>query len=248
MKRKGMLRPTRSYLVCFIFVCLCVILEPSFAEQSSSTSDSLITTEEFHQNSIHNQSEHSLVKPQLSGKKIFFPVVPVPVGNFHTDLMAHPRPSKETVIMNGTHSTQQIQDIYALNANMQRNLVFDDAQSGYPMKRGLKNSVDVSINGDVPGSSKENNWLDSGTDDSGIENTVDNATVSKQYGDPVDYQSQTGSPEQHRLGNYMNIVVSGVDVRATNTVEGGNAVATSNIIIKPVQIINCPTEVEEKLK
>jgi hypothetical protein len=46
----------------------------------------------------------------------------------------------------------------------------------------------------------------------------------------------------------MNIDVSGVDVRAMNTVQGGSAVATSNIIIKPVQIINCPPEVEEKIK
>jgi hypothetical protein len=89
---------------------------------------------------------------------------------------------------------------------------------------------------------------DRGTDGVGIENMVDNATVSRQHGNPVNYQSHTGSPEQQRLGNYMNIVVSGVDVRATNTVEGGSAVATSNIIIKPVQIINCPPEVEEKLK
>jgi hypothetical protein len=89
------------------------------------------------------------------------------------------------------------------------------------MKKGLKNAMNISINGDGQEQSKENNWLDSGTDDSGIENTVDNAMVSKQHGDPVDYQSQTGSPEQQRLGNYMNIVVGGVDVRATNTVEGG---------------------------
>lgn len=248
MKIKGMLRPTRSYLVCSIFVCLCVILEPSFAEQSSSTSDSLINTEESHQNFIHDQSEHSLVKPQFSGKEISFPIAPIQAGKFHTDLMVHQRPSKETVVVNGTHSTQQMQDMNALNAKMQRDIVFDDAQSGDPMKNGLRNAMDISINGDVREQSKENNWLNSGTDDSGIENTVDNAMVSKQHGVPVDYKSQTGSPEKQRLGNYMNIDVSGIEVRAINTVEGGSAVATSNIIIKPVQIINCPPEVEEKLK
>jgi len=46
----------------------------------------------------------------------------------------------------------------------------------------------------------------------------------------------------------MNIDVSGITVSAINTVEGGSAVATSNIIIKPVQIIVCSSEVEEKLR
>ena len=48
--------------------------------------------------------------------------------------------------------------------------------------------------------------------------------------------------------NSMNIDVRGIYVRAVNTVPGGNAVATSNIVIKPVQILICPPEVEEKLK
>jgi hypothetical protein len=43
----------------------------------------------------------------------------------------------------------------------------------------------------------------------------------------------------HHLGNYSNIDVSGIDVKAINTVEGGSAVVTSNIVIEPVQIVNC---------
>jgi hypothetical protein len=244
---KSMPRHTRSYLVCFIFVCLCLILEPSVAEQSSH--NHLSNIKEFDQNFIHHdhQSEPSPVQPQLSGREIFFPIASNQVGNFPPDLMPHSQPSKETLTMNSSHSAQQIQNMYALNAKMQRDIVFDDAQSAEPMKKGLKNSMDLSINGNGQEPSK-NNWLDSGTDDGGIESMVDNAMVSRQHGNPVNYQSHSGSPEQQRLGNYMNIVVSGVDVSATNTVEGGSAVATSNIIIKPVQIINCPPEVEEKLK
>jgi hypothetical protein len=48
--------------------------------------------------------------------------------------------------------------------------------------------------------------------------------------------------------NNMNINVRGISVRAVNTMPGGKAVATSNIVIKPVQILICPPEVEEKLK
>ena len=239
-----------ALLVCVLFVFLSLMGFSVAEETLLNTADSLNMIEEFHQNFIQHdhQSEPSLVQPQLSGKEIFFPSVSHQMGNFPPDLMPHSQPLKETVTMNGSHSTRQIQNMYALNAKMQRDIVFDDAQSGDPMKRGLKNSVDVSINGNGQRPSKEDTWPDSRTDDSGIENTVDNAMVSKQHGDPVDYQSQTGSPEQQRLGNYMNIDVSGIEVRAINTVEGGNAVATSNIIIKPVQIINCPPEVEEKLK
>jgi hypothetical protein len=110
----------------------------------------------------------------------------------------------------------------------------------------------IAINGNGQTLYKNNTWLDSESDD-GIENMVDNAMmgsaiVSKQHDGPVNYQSHSGSPEQQRLGNYMNIDVSGINVQAMNTVQGGSAVATSNIEIKPVQIINCPPEVEEKLK
>ena len=56
------------------------------------------------------------------------------------------------------------------------------------------------------------------------------------------------SAQLQPIGNNLNIDVSGISVSAINTVQGGSAVATSNIIIKPVQIIICPSEVEEKLK
>lgn len=46
------------------------------------------------------------------------------------------------------------------------------------------------------------------------------------------------------LGNNMIIDVSGISVSAINTVKGGSATATSNIIIRPVQIILCPSEVK----
>lgn len=241
-------RHTRSYLVCSIFICLCLFLEPSSAEKGSP--NYLTNIEDFRQNFIHHdyQSEPSLIQPQLSGNEIFFPIDSYnQVGDLPPAYMPHSQPSKETVIMNGSNSKHQMQDMYALNAKMQRDIVFDDAQSVDSMKKGLKNSEDISIDRNRPKPSIGNNWMDSRIDDGVIENIVDNATVFKQHDDPVYYQSSTGSPEQ-RLGNYMNIVVSGVDVRATNTVRGGSAVATSNIIIKPVQIINCPPEVEEKLK
>jgi hypothetical protein len=48
--------------------------------------------------------------------------------------------------------------------------------------------------------------------------------------------------------NNLNIDVSGISVRAINTVPGGTAIATSNIKIEPVQIIVESSEVSEKIK
>ena len=67
--------------------------------------------------------------------------------------------------------------------------------------------------------------------------------MNKAYGTGADGDSGKSHP-----GNYMNIDVSGITVSAINTVAGGSAVATSNIIIKPVQVIIYPSEVDEKLK
>ena len=51
-----------------------------------------------------------------------------------------------------------------------------------------------------------------------------------------------------RLENYLNIEVKGISVRAINSVEGGSASATSNIIIEPVQIIKVASQAAEKLR
>jgi len=50
------------------------------------------------------------------------------------------------------------------------------------------------------------------------------------------------------LENRLDITVKGISVRAINTVEGGKATATSNIIIEPVQIIKLAPPAAEKLR
>lgn len=241
---KNVLRPTGVMVWVSVFICLCLIGQS--AATLSNTNDPLNRVKEFHSNFIAHdqQSMPSVGQFQLPyngakepGSKTFPP-----------DLMPHSLPVKQQIDMDNSHSEQQVQDMYALNTNMQRDIVFDDTQSGDPMKKGLKNSMNIAIKGNGNGQTKGNGWQDGSSDDMGIENFVDNAVSSQQHDGPVNYQSQSGSSSQQRLGNYMNIDVSGINVQATNTVEGGSAVATSNIEIKPVQIINCPPEVEEKLK
>ena len=50
------------------------------------------------------------------------------------------------------------------------------------------------------------------------------------------------------LENRLDITVKGISVRAINTVEGGKATATSNIIIEPVQIIEVTSQATDKLR
>jgi hypothetical protein len=65
--------------------------------------------------------------------------------------------------------------------------------------------------------------------------TVDNALSS----------GMTNRGQKSNPGNYLNIDVSGITVSAINTIEGGSAVATSNIILKPVQLIVNSPEIAE---
>jgi hypothetical protein len=252
LNMKNMPRHTRIPLVCFAFICLSLILEPSLAVQESGGVGTIGNVKEFHNNFVH----HSSPKQTLTNSQIYnnsdilenalhqTPSVAV----FPPELMPRSPSEKETIVMNSTNSVKQVRKIYAMNTNIQREIVFDDVQSGDPMKKGLKNTMDIGISGNGGSPSKNKAWWDSELADEGIENAVDKAVSSDQHAGPVYYESHSGSPGSEHMGNYMNIDVSGIDVKAINTVEGGSAVATSNIVIQPVQIINCPPEVEEKLK
>jgi hypothetical protein len=240
---ENVLRPTSEIILVSIFVCLCLIGQS--AATLPGTTDPLYRIKDFHSKFIAHDKNLMpfLIHPHLSYKWMREPgLKPSP-----PDLMPHSLPMKQHIAMNNSHSVKQVQDMDALNTNMRRDIVFDEVQSSDPVKDGLKNSMNIVINGNGPGQPKSNAWLEGSSDDS-IENLVDNAVSSTQHYGPGFYGSQSGSSAQQRLGNYMNIDVSGINVKAVNTVQGGSAVATSNIEIKPVQIITCTPEAEEKLK
>lgn len=77
-------------------------------------------------------------------------------------------------------------------------------------------------------------------------NLQDISVSDEESGDIV--LDPAGNYDNWQQGNYLSIDVHDISVSAINTMKGGNAIATSNIIIEPVQIIVCPSEVEEKLK
>jgi len=209
---------------------------------AADSTDPLSRIKEFHSDFINHvgQLDTSLMKPQFLDIDPKLEIV-------SQDLTPHFSPMIENIAMNSSHSEQQVKNINAFNTNMRRDIIFDDTQSGDAKDENLKNSLDIKINGNMQEQSKNDNWPRS-PDDMAIENIIDNALGSYQYSDPVYLQSRNGPPTQQHFGNSINIDVSGINVQAINTVEGGSAVATSNIEIQPVQIINCPPEVDEKLK
>jgi len=131
--------------------------------------------------------------------------------------------SKESTVIDGPAPSTQVGDLMAVNAKKERDITFDEWQTGND-STGFLNTMDIGVNPD-----KNTDKMDESN--------------SEWLGRGSRSKAQSKAP-----GNYLNVEVSKISVTATNTVEGGSAVATSNIIIKPVQYIVCPSEVEEKLK
>jgi hypothetical protein len=149
-------------------------------------------------------------------------------------------PVKENVFMEGSQSHEQVADLKSLNTVKERNIVYGDCQTE-SSEEGAGNFMEISVTG--AGDGEKGSDFGGAYGDFGIEQKIDEVLAS----DPGSRSSRSGfGPQDQR--NYMDIDVSGISVTAINTVPNGNAVATSNIIIKPVQIIESPSEVGEKLK
>jgi hypothetical protein len=168
----------------------------------------------------------------------------------HSGFESVPRsePSKESISLTELNSSCQVSDMTSVNSEKERNIVCNEVQDGDPDAMGLVNNLDLKISG-------QNTEIDTdllvGEPRDDIEEIVDKAlnSCSESSSDTgMSPEQRAQSSQQLHLGNNVNVDVHGISVSALNTAEGGSAVATSNIIIKPVQIIVCPSEVEEKLK
>lgn len=224
--------PTGALLVGATIVCLCLMLGASATEQRL--------------NLIHPQFESGIGQLKLPNNNThIFPWAsrrPQVSLTHSTDFILHIAPVEEKIRLNQSYSDHQVQGLKAMNALRQRDIFYDELQNGDPEAQGLANFLDVRVTGEEY-SEKEWSIADEGED---IEKIVDDK-LNSCMNDSRSQAKGTQRPSQ-RLGNSMNIDVHGITVSAINTVEGGSAVATSNIIIKPVQIIVCSSEVEEKLK
>ncbi len=245
-----LLKPTGGMLVGIIFICLLQGL--AAGDASSASTDALSRMEEFHSDFIRHQEKLTLGQLQhpenaapYAARQLLGPESHAP--DLHApDLMLHPPPTSERTILNGSDPEAWVKDLSAVNSMKQRDLVYGESQFRGPGRQGLVNSMNVMVSGERNRAKED--W--SGGERAGdfnIEGLVDGALGKGMRKNDAHGKTSNGrGPKQE--GNYLNVDVSGISVSAINTVEGGSAVATSNIIIKPVQIIVSPAEVDEKLR
>ena len=158
---------------------------------------------------------------KVGADTISFPWSSLQILPMRTALSGSISTSKEEILMNSSYPRANVRDMSAINSIKQRDLFYNDSQNG--SYQGLVNSQDISVSG------KEN----------------DNSAY--EVASPKWQKNGIGGRELIHIGNYLSIDVHGISVSAMNTMEGGNAVATSNIIIEPVQVIDCPSEIKVKL-
>ncbi len=239
-----MIGPIGLMLMGATFICLCIMLSASAADTPANLPDLQSELKQSGSVPFGHPDAGTIGQLKTAGGTINFPwsTEQNPDMQHHLrDLMPQSLPSREKIALTGPSSVARVSDLKAINSVTQRDINYDEAQNGDPESQGLANSLDVSITGQK--AAKDDGF---GKDESGddIEKIVDNAFNNGTKNREID--GKTAKSVQ--LGNNMNINVNGISVSAINTVEGGSAVATSNIVIKPVQIIISPSEVEEKLK
>lgn len=244
-------KPTGAMLVGVIFICLLQGL--AAGDASSASADALGKMKEFHSDFIHHQQKLTLGQLQhpedaayfpRDSRQIFCPEHLAP--ELHApDLMPHSLPTSERTILDGSDPVAQVKDLSAINSIKERDLIYGESQLAGSGSQGLANSMNVMVAGEGRGPKVD--WSDMRSGDFDIENLVNNA-LAKDTQENAARETISAGHGPERQGNYMNIDVSGITVSAINTVQGGSAVATSNIIIKPVQIIVSPNEVDEKLR
>jgi hypothetical protein len=225
-------------LAVFIFI----ILISLGGSQGSSPTGPIIAIKEFHANFTNH-----FVQPRPDFGQIW-PVVKMTYPSqswsskygIHSSFPERERQlDNEKLMMDKSNSEKSIEDFKAINCIKNRDIIYDDPQTN---NDGNGNSVDIDIQVD-----NQKSVVDAFGADDTFETFMDPALESgfkKTYGQGT----LCATKGYERLGNYMNIGVRGITVSAINTVPDGSAVANSNIIIKPIQLVVCPSEVEEKLK
>lgn len=215
--------PTSPMLVGILFIY--IIFTPATALQQPSGQEQL--------DKLIDQQQKS---PDLGMLKVGTETINFPWSR-QEDL--HVRPDlpdstsrslkKEEIVMNSINPTANVQDLFAMNSRIQRDLTYKDSQEKDKNYEELVNSQDISV--------------------SGIENDEFTDKSPNQVWQEDDIVGRgPDNSKLHNAGNYLNIDVHDISVSAINTMQGGSALATSNIIIEPVQIIVCPPEVGVKLK
>ncbi|HUS75334.1 MAG TPA: hypothetical protein VMY43_04925 [Methanothrix sp.] len=236
-------KPTSLMLVGILFICIFSV--PALAEQQSNDLEQLNKFKEHSLYSRHHEMSSDLGILKVGEDIIYLPwyrkTLPVCIalsGSVSTS------PKKEEILMDRSNSIATVGDLLAINSLKQRELLYKDSQNGDPNYGGLANSQDISVSG-KGNDNVDKSPIKSFADD--FEPLSDGVTnLEWQEGDIGGREFDNS--DIYRAGNYLSVDVHDISVSAINTMEGGSAVATSNIIIEPVQIIYCSSEVEEKLR
>ncbi|MHB8119019.1 MAG: hypothetical protein ACYDHX_09885 [Methanothrix sp.] len=217
-------KPTSLMLVGILFIC--IFLTPALAEQQLNGLEQLNKLKEH-----HHQKSSDLGMLKVGADTIHFPWSSRETLSVRPDLSGSISTStkKEEILMDSSNSTANVRDLSAINSLKQRDLLYKDSQSGDPSYQGLVNSQNISVSG------------------KGSDKSADEVAKMEWQEDGIGGRELDNS-DIHHAGNYLSVDVHDISVSAINTMQGGSAVATSNIIIEPVQIIVCPSEVDVKLK
>jgi hypothetical protein len=222
--------PNKALIVRVFSISLCFVLGVSFC-QASTTADAIDNYKELQSRFNSDKNKFSEVHPEPT-------FVPSP-EHMQLSPFATSRPVNEEIALNITNSKEQVQDVDAINSIKQRTIVYDDVQRSDGVNKGNSLHIEIAGNGQ-----EQQSMMDLDDDfGSSIEEKVDSAIASS-----LNHESMDKTGPIHRQVNNLNIDVSGISVRAINTVPGGTAIATSNIQIEPVQIIVQPSEASEKLR
>ncbi len=241
------LKPTGLALVGFLIICF--LLGLAQAESYHSASESLHKLKEFQSDPVsHGQApgggqlklaegtfDFPWATHHISGSKPYLPGR-APVVMIPSELQ------NEDIFLDRSHEMAGLQKLSALNVAKQRNLIYEESQGGDPGQEN-SNSLNIAVTGKVNASGGGNAAV--GAEDA---EPGDMRALLLKMRDNATTDQVSGSRGLIDSGNYLNVDVHGISVQAINTVEGGNAVATSNIIIKPVQTIVYAPEVQERLK
>jgi hypothetical protein len=246
-------RPTGVMLVGVIFICLLQGL--AAGDPSPTFSDALSKIEEFHSDFIHHQEVQTLGQLQHPDDAAYFPrdsrQTLCPENHAPEidapDLIARSFPTSERTILKGSDPKAWVKDLSAVNSINERDLIYGESLLAGSRSQGQANSMNVIVAGERSRAKVDGvDGFDGHAGDFDIEHLVDGA-LGKDMRKNAAREKNSTIHGSVREGNYLNVDVSGISVSAINTVQGGSAVATSNIIIKPVQIIVSPAEVHEKL-
>ena len=214
-------KPTSLMLVGILFIC--IFLTPVLAEPQLNGLEQLNKLQE------HHHSDLGMLKVGVD--TIYFPWSSRETLSLRPDLSGSisTSPKEEEILMDSSNSTADVRDLSAINSLKQRDLQYKDTQNGDTDYQGLVNSQDISVSG------------------KGNDKSADEVAKMEWQEDGIGGRELDNS-DIHHAGNYLSVDVHDISVSAINTMQGGSAVATSNIIIEPVQIIVCPSEVDVKLK